>query len=86
MAELSEYARKRNEALFSLDYDKIVDFFNGYDTEMPEDPELFWLVVYQMICNIKYPPVSVWRKAVAWLQAHGYAETIELPYVGQIAC
>ncbi len=86
MAEMCEYTRKRNEALFSLDHDKIVAFFEGYDTEMPKDPELFWLVVCQMICNIKYPPVAVWRKAVAWLHEHGYAEEIELPNISAIAC
>lgn len=86
MEKMSEYERRRNEALYSMDHDTIVAFFESCGTEMPQDPELFWLVVCQMICNTKYPPRKVWEQAVAWFYDHGYTEEIELPCIGAIAC
>ena len=80
MEKLCEYARRRNEALFSLDYDKIMAFFNSnsQNDDLSEiDTETFWLVVYKMICNIKDPPEPVLRKAKEWIREHGYSEMIQ---------
>ena len=56
MAHLSEYARKRNEALFSLDYATIAAFYASQGIEMPPDPFMFWTVVCKCICNIRNAP------------------------------
>ena len=81
MAQLGEYARKRNEALFSLDYDKIMAFFSSYGMDMSDvEPELVWVVIYKMICNVKNPPEPVLRQAKEWLRDHGYSAMIQ-PYV-----
>ncbi len=36
---ISEFAKKRNEVLFSLNKERILDFCGG---DAPEDDEVFW--------------------------------------------
>ena len=53
---ISEFAKKRNEVLFSLDKERILDFCGG---DAPEDDEVFWAGVYKAICNITSTPPTL---------------------------
>lgn len=77
--KLCEFAVKRNEALFSLDYEKIVAFYREYGMSVPEDPLVFWLVVFKAICNIKNPDEDVLHFAQTWLRYYGFSEEIKFP-------
>lgn len=72
---ISEWAKKRNEVLFSLDKQKILDFCGG---RAPENEEVFWAGVYKAICNIKNAPPELVEKAQHWLFEHGYSPEIRL--------
>ena len=60
---ISEFAKKRNEVLFSLDKERILDFCGG---NAPEDDEVFWAGVYKAICNITSTPPELREKAISW--------------------
>lgn len=78
---ISEFAKKRNEALFSLDKEKILEFCGG---DAPEEDEIFWAGVYKLICNITSTPPELREKAISWLSLHGYSSNIQLyPTVGE---
>ena len=46
---------------------------------VPEDPLVFWLVVFKAICNIKNPDEDVLHFAQTWLRYYGFSEEIKFP-------
>ena len=74
MTMLEEFVKERNEALFSLDRNKIEAYMKKYEElEVEEIPEnLFWANVYQAICGIKDAPDELISKALMWLYKNGY--------------
>ena len=86
MARHSEYAKKRNKALFSLDYAMIAAFYARQGIEMPPDPFMFWTVVCKCICNIRNAPEDVVETAKDWLHTHGFTDKISVPGIGSISC
>lgn len=74
MTMLEEFVKERNEALFSLDRNKIEAYMKKYgELEVEEIPEkLFWANVYQAICGIKDAPDELISKALMWLYKNGY--------------
>ena len=74
MTMLEEFVKERNEALFSLDRNKIEAYRKKYgELEVEEIPEnLFWANVYQAICGIKDAPDELISKALMWLYKNGY--------------
>ena len=76
--KLSDFVSRRNDALFSLDYNKIVDFYQEYGLKTPKDPLVFWLVVFKAICNIKGPDENVLQIAQDWLRMNGFSEEIKV--------
>lgn len=70
-SELENFKRERNEALLSLDANRIramVRKWNG--TEMPADPKVFWGAVHKAITGILGLPLDFRLKSKAWLTAH----------------
>ena len=74
MTMLEEFVKERNEALFSLDRNKIEAYMKKYgELEVEVIPEnLFWANVYQAICGIKDAPDELISKALMWLYKNGY--------------
>ena len=74
MTMLEEFVKERNEALFSLDRNKIEAYMKKYgqpeDEEVPDD--LFWASVYKAICGISNAPDELVSKALMWLHKNGY--------------
>lgn len=71
-AELAEFNRERDEALLSMDEEKIramVRKWNG--TEMLANAEIFWGSVHKAITGAGTLPIEVRRKSKAWLDARG---------------
>lgn len=73
MTMLEEFVKERNEALFSLDRDKIEAYMKKYDQlEAEEVPEnQFWATVYKAICGISNAPDELVSKARMWLHENG---------------
>ena len=67
---IKKIVKARNEALFSLDKEKIKAFMKEYTGIKPENissETVFWAMVYKAICNIADAPPEVKDKAKAWL-------------------
>ena len=79
MKVLQRRVQERNEALFSLDKNKIMAYLRKYNlpTEASSDV-VFWAGIYKAICNIKNAPDPIVEEARAWLKERGFSTTISL--------
>lgn len=68
---VAKFVRERNEALLSLDREKIERFAKKYGVAMPSSDEAFWRGVHKAICNITNIPFEVRQKSADWLFEHG---------------
>ena len=80
MTVLESCVKERNDALFSLDRQKIEEYIRkhkGGETE--EVPDIvFWAGVYKAICHIKGAPKELVATAHKWLFSHGFSPSIQL--------
>ena len=74
MKALQRFVQERNEALFSLDKDKIKAYMRKYNVPVDNySDEVFWASVYKAICGIKGAPKDVLEKAHTWLSRNGFS-------------
>ena len=79
MKTLQRFVQERNEALFSLDKDKIKAYMRKYNVPVDNySDDVFWASVYKAICNIKDAPEPVVNEARTWLNERGYRTTVSL--------
>ena len=79
MKVLQRRVQERNEALFSLDKNKIMAYLRKYNLPVEECSDaVFWAGVYNAICNIKNAPEPIVEEARAWLNERGFSTTIIL--------
>lgn len=78
MTMIERFVKERNDALFSLDREKIEAYMKKYgESDMKDVPEdLFWASVYKAICEIKGAPENVVETAKCWLLAHGMKSNV----------
>ena len=50
---IKEFVKERNEAMFSLEKEKIVAYCKKYDVPIPENEQVFWAGVYKSILAIE---------------------------------
>lgn len=80
---MEEFIKDRNEALTSLDENKIRAYCLKYNIEMPKTAdETFWAGVHKAICQLfllKDTPVSVkqFNESHNWLIKHGYDPSLK---------
>ena len=80
--ELAEVLRIRDEALFSLDREKIEAYMRDYcGVEPPKNEIVFWATVYKSISGLKNAPADLKKKAADWL--HGIGMKTEDDYSGR---
>lgn len=63
MFSIDNFIKERNEALFSLDKEKIKAYAKKYDVPLPESEYPFWKGVYLALLNIKSTPATVLKEA-----------------------
>ena len=76
---LEKFVTERNEALFSLDKNKIMAFAKKYNNSIVKEgvsDEVFWASVYKAIYNITTAPLELKRVAIRWLRQHGFTTEI----------
>lgn len=71
MDALDELIRDRNEALFSFDEQKIMDYMVKYHLVIPHRKEVFWGAVCKAILGITDAPESARKRAMATLDVLG---------------
>lgn len=65
------FIKERDEALLSLDRDKIEAYLRKYQVPVPQDDEVFWRGVHKAVCAIKNAPESAKKASKEWLREHG---------------
>ena len=76
---LEKFVKERNEALFSLDKNKIMAFAKKYNNPIAKEgvsDEVFWASVYKAIYNITTAPPELKRVALRWLRQHGFTTEV----------
>ena len=77
---MNDFIKERNDALRSLDKNKILDYCNKHGMKMPEDEELFWAGVHKAIVNIYFRSNDItmeeFDRSMEWLNKHGFSPDI----------
>ena len=73
---IKKFLKERNEAIFSLEKEKIEAYCKKYDVPVPENEQVFWAGVYKSILAIKSSPEHLRLEASEWLDGHGFKRTI----------
>ena len=73
---IKKFVKERNEAMFSLEKEKIEAYCKKYDVPIPENEQVFWAGVYKSILAIENSPEHLRQKAIEWLDGHGFKRTI----------
>ena len=79
--EFEKFVAERNEALFSLDKNKIIAFAKKYNNPIEGlaeaiSDEVFWALVYKAIYNTTTVPPELKRVAIRWLRQHGFTTEV----------
>lgn len=75
---LEQLKKERNEALLSLDEQKIRAYARHWGVVLPpsEDPEMFWIAVHKARVHLKALPKAERDKSAQWLHERGYSTGI----------
>lgn len=75
MSPVQIFVKERNEALFSLNREKIEEFSRKYsgsdDSELSDED--FWAGIFRAILGVKCSPPELVTQAKSWLLEHGYS-------------
>lgn len=75
---IAELVKERDDALHSLDRDKLIAYMNKYGVRIPQDELVFWAAIHKARANnINMTPAEV-VESLDWLQAHGMSGKISL--------
>lgn len=74
---VKRFIKERDEALLSLDRDKIEAYLRKYQVPVPRDDEVFWRGVHKAICEIESAPESAKRASEEWLREHGSSPVLD---------
>lgn len=74
---MEDFIKERNEALLSLDRERILAYGKKYNVKFPEDEKIFWAGVHKAICSLYLIPVnkitkSQYEKSKEWLKENGF--------------
>lgn len=80
--DLTNFIQDRNEAIASLDKEKILAYCEKYKIKVPEDEEVFWAGVHKAVCNLfllENSSISSkqFNKSYDWLTERGYTPLIK---------
>lgn len=78
---MNDFVKERNEALLSLEKEKIIKYMDKYNIKYPEDEETFWAGVHKSICNLFLVPsnnitLEQFDRSYNWLEKNGYSPEI----------
>ena len=66
------FIKERDEALLSLDKEKITKFLRKYGTPVPENETVFWAGVHKAIFHLDSANPGQKLKSMIWLVNHGF--------------
>lgn len=71
------FVQERNEALYSLDKEKIMAYCKKYSVPIPDNDEVFWVGVHKAIVHITSAPEPIRERSLVWLSRRGYSPEIK---------
>ena len=82
MSKIKTFIEDRNEAIASVDKEKILAYCEKYKIKVPEDEELFWAGVHKAVCNLfllENSSISSeqFNESYDWLTERGYTPLIK---------
>lgn len=60
---ISNFVKERNEALFSLDEEKIKSYAKKYQVVLPDNELIFWAAIHKAIIAIESAPMELKEKS-----------------------
>ena len=76
LMRFQQFIKDREEALWSLDKEKIMAFADKYHIPMPENELAFMAGVHKEIFNMTNTPDDVKKASALWLTEHGFRTEI----------
>ena len=73
---LDGFIKDRNEALFSLDKEKLLNYFNKYKIQIPKNELVFWAGIHKARLGIIDIPHDEREKSKKWLTENGFKPTL----------
>ncbi len=70
--DFESYVKERDEALLSMDKDRIIAFCEKYDIPYSKDDKIFWATVYKCIYNLDSATHSHRIDALLWCIRNGF--------------
>lgn len=76
---MNSFIKERNEALLSLDENKIDAYMKKYNPncKKPEDEQVYWAGIHKAICNLFLTPenkvtIEQYERSYNWLKENGF--------------
>lgn len=69
---MKQFIKDRNEALLSLDKEKIVAYLNKYNVPIPDNELVFWAGVHKGIVSLNSAPIEKKERSADWMIEHGF--------------
>ena len=74
---MNDFIKERNEALLSLNKDKIVAYMKKYGISIPQNEKIFWVGVHKSICSLYLVDkngitLEQYTKSADWLKENGF--------------
>ena len=79
---MNNFIKERNEALLSLDENKIIAYMNKYNIKIPKDEKIFWAGVHKTICSLYFIETNritleQYTRSADWLKENGFELNIK---------
>ena len=81
---MNDFIKERNEALLSLDENKINEYMKKYSPhyKKPEDKKIYWAGIHKAICNLFLVPeneitLEQFERSYKWLEENGFSPEIK---------
>lgn len=74
---VKKFVKERDEALLSLDKDKIMAFMDKYNIPVPRDETVFWAGIHKAIINTIKSTADQKINSIMWLTEHGFSPYIK---------
>lgn len=68
-----EFLRERNDAILSMDEEKIRDYDRKYGVSEPQEDIVFWAGIHKSILALKAASEEQKMASKAWLDRHGFS-------------
>lgn len=70
--KIKEMVRDRNEALVSLNEEKLRAYAAKYEVKLSEDPEIFWAAAHKARLSLVQLSDAERQRSRDWLSEHGF--------------